>query len=280
MADMSGKVSRATRGVPKPPVIRAYHGSPHDFDRFDASKIGTGEGNQSFGHGLYFAGSEDVAKHYRDSLRHSFPLPMLDSLNAEHKDALRSVLDISAKHRNADMRSWPALQRQADEAHARLLEVQHRMRAASDNPGKMYEVEIGHPESSLFNYAAPMGQQPEGVLAAADRLKKDISRLGFGDDVTNPKTSANTFALLGRAAVGQEGFAKALRESGVPGAMYLDGFSRQAGQGTSNYVMFPGSEDSIRILRKYGILAPVAAGAAQQQQQPSPLGGLLDQRQQ
>lgn len=23
-------------------VIRAYHGSPHDFDRFDASKIGTG----------------------------------------------------------------------------------------------------------------------------------------------------------------------------------------------------------------------------------------------
>src|SRR4051812_28966406 len=24
--------------------IRAYHGSPHDFDRFDLSKIGTGEG--------------------------------------------------------------------------------------------------------------------------------------------------------------------------------------------------------------------------------------------
>lgn len=47
---------------------------------------------------------------------------------------------------------------------------------------------------------------------------------------------------------------------------------------TRNYVMFPGSEDSIRILRKYGILAPVAAGAAQQEQ-PSPIGGLIDQRQ-
>lgn len=23
-------------------VIRAYHGSPYDFDRFDSSKIGTG----------------------------------------------------------------------------------------------------------------------------------------------------------------------------------------------------------------------------------------------
>lgn len=27
-----------------PPVIRAYHGSPYDFDRFDASKIDTAAG--------------------------------------------------------------------------------------------------------------------------------------------------------------------------------------------------------------------------------------------
>ena len=32
------------------------------------SKIGTGEGAQSYGHGLYFAGNEDVAKSYRDKL--------------------------------------------------------------------------------------------------------------------------------------------------------------------------------------------------------------------
>ena len=38
--------------------IRAYHGSPHDFDRFDMSKIGTGEGAQAYGHGLYFAENE------------------------------------------------------------------------------------------------------------------------------------------------------------------------------------------------------------------------------
>ena len=54
------------RGVKGP--IRAYHGSPHDFDKFDASKIGTGEGAQAYGHGLYMAGSEDVARQYRDNL--------------------------------------------------------------------------------------------------------------------------------------------------------------------------------------------------------------------
>ena len=48
--------------------IRAYHGSPHDFDRFDLSKIGTGEGAQTYGHGLYFSEAEPVAQSYRDKL--------------------------------------------------------------------------------------------------------------------------------------------------------------------------------------------------------------------
>jgi hypothetical protein len=48
--------------------IRAYHGSPHDFDRFDLSKIGTGEGAQAYGHGLYFAEREGTARSYRDAL--------------------------------------------------------------------------------------------------------------------------------------------------------------------------------------------------------------------
>lgn len=48
--------------------IKAYHGSPHDFDRFSTKYIGKGEGNQSYGRGLYFAESEEVAKTYRDRL--------------------------------------------------------------------------------------------------------------------------------------------------------------------------------------------------------------------
>jgi hypothetical protein len=48
--------------------IRAYHGSPHSFDKFDMSKIGTGEGAQAYGHGLYFAENENIARSYRDAL--------------------------------------------------------------------------------------------------------------------------------------------------------------------------------------------------------------------
>ena len=41
-----------------------WHGSPHKFDAFDSSKIGTGEGAQAYGHGLYLADNPAVAREY------------------------------------------------------------------------------------------------------------------------------------------------------------------------------------------------------------------------
>jgi hypothetical protein len=49
-------------------AIKAYHGSPHKFDKFDISKIGTGEGAQAYGHGLYTAEAKDVGKEYQKKL--------------------------------------------------------------------------------------------------------------------------------------------------------------------------------------------------------------------
>jgi hypothetical protein len=74
-----GRAARASGGsvdesdIASPPPaeetgIDAYHGSPHEFEQFDSSKIGTGEGAQAYGHGLYFAEHEPIAKGYRDNL--------------------------------------------------------------------------------------------------------------------------------------------------------------------------------------------------------------------
>lgn len=46
----------------------AWHGSPHDFDTFDLGAIGTGEGNQAHGWGLYFAKDKKVSDLYRREL--------------------------------------------------------------------------------------------------------------------------------------------------------------------------------------------------------------------
>ena len=47
----------------------AWHGSPHDFDTFDLGAIGTGEGNQAHGWGLYFAKSKRVSDNYKKTLK-------------------------------------------------------------------------------------------------------------------------------------------------------------------------------------------------------------------
>lgn len=54
----------------------AYHGTPHDFDRFDLQFIGSGEGAQVFGWGLYFAQSKQIADWYRRKLAVEAKLPV------------------------------------------------------------------------------------------------------------------------------------------------------------------------------------------------------------
>ena len=46
----------------------AYHGTPHRFDTFSTDNIGTGEGAQAHGWGLYYSQSKDVAEGYRKRL--------------------------------------------------------------------------------------------------------------------------------------------------------------------------------------------------------------------
>lgn len=58
---------RGKRFQPLEPQV-AWHGTPHAFDRFSTDNVGTGEGAQAFGWGLYFASRRDVAEHYRKAL--------------------------------------------------------------------------------------------------------------------------------------------------------------------------------------------------------------------
>ena len=48
--------------------VVAFHGSPHSFDKFSTEKMGTGQGAQAFGWGLYFTDLESIARNYAISL--------------------------------------------------------------------------------------------------------------------------------------------------------------------------------------------------------------------
>jgi len=62
--------TQRTRSLEGARYAAAWHGTPHTWedDKADMSKVGSGEGNQSYGHGLYFAGKREVAEWYRDQL--------------------------------------------------------------------------------------------------------------------------------------------------------------------------------------------------------------------
>jgi hypothetical protein len=66
-APKQGPYARPTHGLTEPVEHTVYHGTPHSFDRFDMGKVGTGEGAQAYGHGLYFAENPGVAKSYSNA---------------------------------------------------------------------------------------------------------------------------------------------------------------------------------------------------------------------
>jgi hypothetical protein len=84
LAPQDAEAGIITKGGKK--LIEAWHGSPHVFDKFDISKIGTGEGAQAYGHGLYFADEKGTAIDYRDKLSR----PAAD-------DAYKTVLRLNDK---------------------------------------------------------------------------------------------------------------------------------------------------------------------------------------
>ena len=64
--DPNDPVAKVEAPTENKPGIIAFHGSGADFNEFKLEEIGTGEGNQAFGYGLYFTAVEDIAKFYRD----------------------------------------------------------------------------------------------------------------------------------------------------------------------------------------------------------------------
>ena len=219
-------------------LLEAFHGSPYQFDRFDISKIGTGEGAQAYGHGLYFSDSEDVARNYRDLL----------SATTEEMEAAVWALGRMGNDREAAIKaletgkglSMAGPQSLFDDA-AKLL----RDEADLSGSGAFYRTEIDVTPESLLDWDKPLSEQSEAVQEVLGPYKSDFS----------PSTGG---ALnLAKDALGKGEPERLLSEKGIKGIKYLDGNSRGAGDGTSNYVIF--DDSLINIADRYAIAPPMFA---------------------
>jgi hypothetical protein len=289
--------------------IRAYHGSPHSFDRFDISKIGTGEGVQSFGHGLYFAENEGVARDYRNTLAKGYatdsgPLPQQTQRALEYIDPKFSGdLKVGVEDAIARLQKQSEFYRKNygegpnlyDSAIERLRSVDPTTLKPA---GHMYEVGIHADQAKMLDWDRPLSGQNIGNPDALNKLLASAPVRPTSGISQGPFTVAELteYGATGRDlydrlswAAGKKGAfpeinvaqpvgaTSAFREAGIPGIKYLDQGSRTAGQGSSNYVVFDPS--IIEIMRKYGLLpATVAAGVGGAAALPSndiPPGGLF-----
>lgn len=225
-----------------------YHGSPHKFDKFDLSKIGTGEGAQAYGHGLYLAESPDVAKSYQTTnVFRAFDIA---------PEAEKRGLQLSAGARGELIRQASAnpdpmiAARRLQYANASTREIPQEKLAdlikgyQEAQSGSLYKVDI--PDESIpkmLDWDKPLSEQAPEVQSALQRAAE-----------IRAKQTGNAFrpldmGQLGREVVPSLGEGR-LRESGIPGIRYLDGGSRSAGEGTSNFVLF---DDRLpRILERNG----------------------------
>ena len=257
-----GDIAKAGRGLL---AMTLFHGTPHKFDKFDLSRIGTGEGAQAYGHGLYFAQNPEVAGSYATKLGQFdrvginsldiTPMPGVKISESAHMnldeyfdltqgDGLtQSRFDdaIADMQKRIDEYGESSLLSQADVDELKKLSVRD-FRPAQ---GHLYEVDI--PDETIdkmLDWDAPLSEQPENVRDAAQRLIDSDPTIGPDDAKYIQEKGENFYNALrlhkpdGVANLKKEGASALLNEAGIPGIRYFDGNSRSAGEGTRNIVVF------------------------------------------
>jgi len=243
--------------------IIAYHASPHSFDKFDFSKIGSGEGAQAFGHGLYAAEEEAVAKEYHKKFAESMKSRVADRLLDEHGSFDKAI---EAAKNEIDRLNSLSMGMEGNPRIEGLIDLQKKaidelstLRAGKQLPKpSMYQVKINASPDEMVDWDVPFSQQPANIQEAI--------KYAFGPQPDDAKFGTATMDIP------REIHTRLLRDKGVKGIKYLDQGSRDAGAGSRNFVIF--DDSLIDILKKYGIAIPAIAGGGLLAIQPQQDGGL------
>ena len=267
----------------KAPVneLITYHGSPHRINnvdeanpmgKFDLSKVGTGEGAQAYGHGVYLAESPDVAKTYANitpdkgtptprrfigdtELSPGTPEYHAASLMDSGRSLASVRKEVASWIKDAD--SWPDA-RKASPSEQAMLDGWKRTLATLDSAkskadfrrvdsGHFYTVDLPDEHiEKMLDWDAPLSEQPE-ILASLRR-----SGYAVADDPSI--TGGELYRKLTQEMGAQpDEISAALLADGIPGIRYLDGNSRVASfgaqdKGTRNFVIF--DPDTAKILKR------------------------------
>jgi hypothetical protein len=183
--------------VYNPIGMTTWHGSPHIFQKFDLSKLGTGEGAQVYGSGMYVAQNPKVAEDYAKNIMGPKATPENVALKVLNSTGNEDTVSTRLKQ----------LFPQINDA-----EIKSSIDTAKNYKGNVYKVDV--PDTHIrrmLDWDAPIKEQPIVVRKLAKSLGLDMNDLG-GD----------LLAKVGKDEAGR----KIMQDAGIRGVKYLDEKSR------------------------------------------------------
>jgi hypothetical protein len=254
----AGALKRAANMPPGPGKWSAqrgmvtYQGSPHKFEALDPTKIGTGQGAQTYGHGMYVAQNKGVGQRYADDLGSfdrvtggadtapSIATNLADELGDDLFDVLDSLR--ASKYTDDD-----GIHHVMDDG-SEIIEIgnQGAWDALSAPLNKyLYEIDVPDEDiAKMLDWDAPLSEQPESVRDALSN--HEVLSVAFERGASNNPTGGELYNALG----GGGDTSILLNEAGIPGIKYYDGNSRAAGKGTRNFVLFDDLARRAKVLKR------------------------------
>ena len=233
--------------------ITTWHGSPHDHNKFDTKYIGSGEGNNAFGWGLYFSEERGVAEGYRDTLSRAAskfdfvwggkPMRRADFVEKYPTGTpeYRAMLLLSSGGGDIERGAEFFRKNGLDEITIeRLKEAAEPFKDHLRVPGRLYQVSTPDPQYML-RWFARLSDQPQAVKTALANLGIDV-----GDNRT---AGADAYHALVRRYGSAKRASLKLLDAGVLGNMYPVDAMKGKREGPYNYVVFDG--DHAKITAKF-----------------------------
>jgi len=257
---------RLASALRRPPMqeLDVYHGTPHRFEpteanplgELDASKIGSGEGAQAYGHGIYLAENPGVAKSYisaggsQTNMPDSYAADIVGMMGNEEKALahLKNILPPKGE------KTFGGESRELIEQAIQNIESG----AYKSRSGSLYTLDL--PDQMIdrmLDWDKPLDDWTANKLLSAVR-KKGMKESDYEDALGvssayqgQPESGSSIYRLLAADLGGEMQASQFLKDMGIPGIRYLDAGSRgKDGTGTRNFVVFPGEEKKVKILRR------------------------------
>jgi hypothetical protein len=198
--------------------LTAWHGTPHKIaNKFDISKVGTGEGAQSYGHGMYFAEEPKVAKEYQRALSGRTDLGQQPS-DPAFIHAVESFREVGTP-----LDKIPA---EMKKAYKSVTDKDIQLAIQATEKGNLYKVDIPDEHIPLMlDYDKPIKNQPEIYELIKSRFTDPDLLKTFENNAASGISGANVYKNYIGGKTDKERSENALA-LGIKGIRYLDEGSR------------------------------------------------------